>query len=92
MRKRDALKIALRSLRLPKLSESEKLFYAGLSILFTFVCLGSILTTLTRNVLWLLTFIVGFLISLWFNKASEIIDEWERQIKLNKILREVNEK
>ena len=78
VRKRDALRIALRSLKLPKLRESEKLFYAGLIVLVMSIAFAAILTELTQNlILGLLLFIVGFLICRWFTEASDVMEKWE---------------
>ena len=77
-RKRDALRIALRSLRFPKLRESEKLFYAGLIVLVMSIAIAAILTELTQNlILGLLLFIAGFLICRWFTEASDVMEKWE---------------
>jgi len=86
MRKRDALKIALQSLRLPKLSESDKLFYAGITILSASGLSSSFLAILTKDALWFLIFTAGFPIYLWFVKAAQIMDEWEWKMKLREVL------
>ena len=91
MRKRDALKIALRSMRFPKLNESDKLFYAGLTILSTPGLSSSFLAIMTKDALWFLIFAVGFMIHLWFAKAAQIMDEWEWKMKLKRALEEVEE-
>jgi len=74
MRKRDALRMAL---RLPKLRESDKLLYTGLTILFISAILASDLVISTGNLIWIFILIVGFLIFVWFGKASEIMRDWE---------------
>ena len=88
MRKRDALKIALHSLRLPKLSESEKLFWIGFIILLASMLLSLALILLTRNIAWISILVVGCFIGAWFGKASEIMDEWEWKMKLKRALEE----
>ena len=90
MRKRDALKIALRSLRLPKLSESDKLFWIGFIISLASMLLSLALILLTRNIAWISVLVVGCFIGAWFNKASEIMDEWEWKMMLE-IERELGE-
>jgi len=92
VKKRDALRAALRSLlRLPELSESEKLVYAGLITLVMSVVFALILMMLTENVLWILLIVAGCLICLWFCEASEVMNEWE-EMSLIKGLRKVEEK
>ena len=92
VRKRDALKVALRSLRLPKFSESDKLYYTGLIIVFMSIAFAMILTILTKNLVWIFLIVVGYLICLWFIKASEVMDEWEWKNKPKRVLEETEEK
>ena len=91
MKKHDALKMALWSIRFPKLSESEKLLYAGIAALLISVTFAIILTALTKNVIWVSLLVIGYLICIWFGKASEIMDEWEWRMILKKGLKEVEE-
>jgi len=74
MRKRDALRIALRP---PKLEEWDKLILAGLIILSISALLASILIILTRNFAWSFLLLVGFFTFLWFAKAGAIMKEWK---------------
>ena len=74
MRKRDALRMAL---RLPEVPESEKLYSAGLGILAVSSLLALVLMMFTCNWAWFLLFVVGVLIFAWFRRASEIVFEWE---------------
>jgi len=73
MRKRDALRIALRP---PKLEEWEKLHLAGMAILSISALLASVLMLLTRDFMWIILFLAGLLIYLWFREASLIMREW----------------
>ena len=73
MRKRDALKIVLRNLKLPRLKEWEKLLYAGLTITISFTILGVGLTMYTGNWIWSLLAPVGFLIYTWFAEAGMVM-------------------
>ena len=78
MRKRDALRIALRNLKLPKLEEWEKLLYAGAAILFVCIAFGVGLMIRTSNLAWGSIAVAGILIYLWFGRASMIMREEER--------------
>jgi len=77
MRKRDALRIALRNLKLPKLEEWEKLLYAGAAILFVCIAFGVGLMIRTSNLAWGSIAVAGVLIYLWFGRASMIMREYE---------------
>ena len=82
MRKRDALKKALKCLlRRPKFSEWEKLFYAGFSALFGSVAMAIILVFTTRSGWWILLVVVGILLYCWFIEAGEILqdEEWKEK-------------
>jgi len=95
MRKRDALKMALWSLKLPKLSESEKLLYAGITAFLVGATFAIILTALTKNVVWVSLLVIGCLIFAWFGRASEIMDEWEWKTmfcKANEVMDELKRK
>ena len=74
MRKRDALRMAL---RFPEIPESEKLYSVGLAILAVSSLLALILMMFTCNWAWFFLFVVGVLIFAWFRRASEIMFEWE---------------
>ena len=72
MRKRDALRMALKLPRLPKLEEWEKLLYAGAALLFSFALSGATLVVRTKNPAWGILIAIGFAIYIWFSRASFI--------------------
>ena len=79
MRKRDALRMALRLPKFPKLEEWEKLLYAGFTITISSTILGVGLTMYTGNWIWSLLAVAGFLIYTWFTEASLILREAEER-------------